>query len=212
MNKDDLFPAQAEPDNSIEKILLVKTNEFIANSNASQSSFIHELLFPALTRSGLEQPGQYHTSDEYLTWQSTKVRHINRVVTGKTNVPARWVNVWLSVLPAPYNTDARQQILGLMGALDLPDLSEMPIPAAPANIAKLLREVADVMMVGAAAAADGVYDEKDDPEELKNLSNELVDVIEASISEILAINRVVDLTDTRANLVIKSMGAALASK
>jgi|GEM_PF-3301356 len=205
MNSDDLFPALPEPANSFEKILRIQTKKFLANSNFSQANFVHESLLPVLIKLGLEQPGQFTTAIEYEKWHSNKVRQINNVLNDTTNVPARWINVWLSALPAPYGTDARKQILNLMGALDLPDLSSLQIPVAQAYIGQLLREVADVMTTGASAAADGVYDAKDDPQELKQLSNELVDVIEASIGQLLAIHKVVNLTTTRAGLIVQSL-------
>jgi hypothetical protein len=203
--KDELFPTPIKACTSIESVLLAQTNGLIANSNISQASFVHELLLPGLINAGLEQQGQYHTAAEYEKWHGNKVRQINNVLNKKTNVPARWVTVWLSVLPAPYGPAARKQILNLMGALDLPNLSSLSKQSENADLASLLREVADVMEAGAGAAADGKYDSNDDPGSLRKLSDELVDVLEHSIGQLFAIGQAVDLQDERAGLVLKAV-------
>lgn len=206
MSTDKLFPMPIEAINNVEQILLKHTQAFILNSQYSQSVFSSDILFPALETAGLEKLPQYQTTKEYTLWCQNKTRQMSGILNGNTNVPARWVNVWLSVLPAPYGVSARQEALALFGALNLPDFSALAIPANSADLASLFVEVADVMRKGAQSCADGKYDENDDPQELLDLSNELVDVLEHTIGQILAISQVVNLKDSRAGLVIKALG------
>lgn len=187
---------------SPDAILLHHANQFIAQSSYSQAKFIHDLLLPALIDAGLEKPEDHKTADEYETWRSAKVRHINGILNGHTNVPLRWLWCWLDVLPAPYGAAARKELLAQGNLMDisLPAMNHL-IPGA--DLPQLFREVADVMTAGALVAADGKYDHNDAPEQLRTLSDELADVIEKSLAELLALEKVVDLTDTRGGMFVQ---------
>lgn len=188
--------------NSPEAILLKYANDFIAQSNFSQAKFIHELLLPALIECGLEKPGDYTTGDEYENWRISKVRQMNAILRGHTNLPMRWMWVWLDVLPAPYGPSARKELLAQGSVLDVSiDCSKQS--AKRADLAQLFREVADVMEAGAVVAADGKYDANDSPEQLLSLSNELTDVVELCVGELHAIGEVIDLSGKRGGVVVK---------
>lgn len=190
--------------NSPEAILLDHANKFIANSNYSQSMFIHTLLLPSLINSKLEKPEDHKTGDEYLAWHTAKIRQVNSILNGHTRLPARWLWVWLDVLPEPYGSDARKELFAQGDSLDV-SLSGLNVnESASADLPTLMREMADVLQAGSLVAADGKYDSNDDPEELKKLSNELTDVMEHCLSQILSINKAVDLSGTRAGVIVKS--------
>ncbi|EGR0992898.1 hypothetical protein ABCL21_004487 [Vibrio parahaemolyticus] len=184
-------------------ILLHYANQFIANSSYSQSKFIHDLLLPALIDAGLEKPEEHKTADEYETWRSAKVRHINGILNGHTNVPLRWLWCWLEVLPEPYGPDARKELLSQANLLDISLAGLNGKVTNRADLPKLFREVADVMEAGAAVAADGRYDQHDSPEQLRTLSDELTDVIELCLVELFAINQAVDLSGTRGGVIVE---------
>ncbi len=190
---------------SPEQILLEQARSLIANSNMSQANFIHDLLLPQLIEEGLEKPEDHKTADEYETWRSAKVRQINSIINGHTNVPLRWLWVWLKVLPKPYGPAARKEILSQAGVLDI-SLAGINAPSAKrSDLPNLFREVADVMEKGAVVAADGIYDHTDDPRALMDLSNELMDVLELCINEIYCIDKAVSLAGTRAGVVVSML-------
>ncbi|HAS6505816.1 TPA: hypothetical protein GRR52_23840 [Vibrio parahaemolyticus] len=188
---------------SPDAILLHYANQFIANSSYSQSKFIHDLLLPALIDAGLEKPEEHKTADEYETWRSAKVRHINGILNGHTNVPLRWLWCWLEVLPEPYGPAARKELLSQANLLDISLAGLNGKVTNRADLPKLFREVADVMEAGAAVAADGRYDQHDSPEQLRTLSDELTDVIELCLVELFAINQAVDLSGTRGGVIVE---------
>lgn len=190
---------------SPEQILLEHARSMIANSNISQANFIHDLLLPQLIEEGLEKPEDHKTADEYETWRSAKVRQINSIINGHTNVPLRWLWVWLKVLPKPYGSAARKEILSQAGVIDV-SLTCLNAPTAKrSDLPNLFREVADVMEKGAVVAADGIYDHTDDPSALMDLSNELMDVLELCINEIHCIDKAVSLEGTRAGVVVSML-------
>jgi hypothetical protein len=188
---------------SPEDVLLHHARQLIANSSYSQAKFIHDLLLPALIDAGLEKPEDHRTADEYESWRSAKVRQMNSIINGHTNLPLRWLWVWLDVLPEPYGAAARKEVLAQGGALSV-DLSCLEGRTTNrSDLPRLFREVADVMEAGADVAADGKYDHKDDCEELQALGNELTDVIELCVAELLAVNQATDLSGTRAGVIVK---------
>lgn len=187
---------------SPDAILLHYANQFIAQSSYSQSKFIHDLLLPALIDEGLEKPEDHKTADEYETWRSSKVRHINSILNGHTNVPLRWLWCWLDVLPAPYGPAARKELLAQGKVLDITLSSLNGKVTNRSDLASLFREVADVMEAGAKVAADGRYDRHDDDEQLRVLSDELTDVIELCMVELFSINQAVDLSGTRGGVIV----------
>lgn len=184
-------------------ILLHYANQFIAQSSYSQAKFIHDLLLPALIEAGLEKPEDHKTADEYETWRSAKVRQINGILNGHTNMPLRWVWCWLDVLPAPYGPEARKEFLAQADLLGISLAGVIHGKSNIANLPQIFREVADVMDAGALVAADGVYDDKDDTEQLKKLSNELADVIEHCMRELFALRAATDISDTRGGKIVK---------
>ncbi|MGI2068129.1 hypothetical protein [Shewanella glacialipiscicola] len=189
--------------NSPDYILLSYANKFIANSSFSQAKFIHDLLLPALIEAGLEKPEDHKTADEYESWRSAKVRQINGILNGHTNMPLRWVWCWLDVLPAPYGPEARKEFLSQANLVGISLAGVINGKSNIANLPQIFREVADVMDAGALVAADGVYNEKDDPEQLKKLSNELADVIEHCMRELFALSAATDISDTRGGKIVK---------
>jgi hypothetical protein len=189
--------------NSPDNILLSYANKFIANSSFSQAKFIHDLLLPALIEAGLEKPEDHKTADEYESWRSAKVRQINAILNGHTNMPLRWVWCWLDVLPAPYGPEARKEFLSQANLVGISLAGVINGKSNMANLPQIFREVADVMDAGALVASDGVYDHKDEPEQLKKLSNELADVIEHCMRELFALNAATDISDTRGGKIVK---------
>lgn len=198
--------------NAPDYILLHHTNQLIAQSNLSQSNFVHELLLPALIKAGLEKQDDHRTAAEYLKWHTSKIRQINGILNGHTNIPLRWLWCWLEVLPEPYGVDARKGLLAQGGVLDVSvenvsgqlevDLNQV---TNKADLPSFMREVADVMAAGASVAADGVYDSDDNPKELRALAEELSDVVSNSVTQLMAISKVVDLTDCRASALVQML-------
>jgi len=188
---------------SPDAILLHHANEFIAQSSYSQAKFIHELLLPALVSKGLEKPEEHKTADEYITWHSAKVRQVNGILNGNTNVPMRWLWAWLEVLPEPYGSNARKELLSQGGVLDISLSGMVNNITNKADLPQLFREVADVMEAGAIVAADGKYDANDDPDQLRVLSDELTDVVELCLAQLFLINQTVDLSDTRGGVIVQ---------
>lgn len=195
-----------------DQILLHHTNQLISQSSLSQSNFVHELLLPALTKAGLEKQDDHRTADEYSAWHSAKVRQVNSILNGNTNIPLRWLWCWLEVLPEPYGSAARKELLAQGGVLDVSveDVSgqlviDMDQVTNKADIPTFMREAADVMTAAASVAADGVYDSNDDPEQLKALADELSDVVTNAMTQLASIGQVVDLSGGRANAIVQML-------
>lgn len=188
---------------SPDAILLHYANQFITQSSYSQAKFIHDLLLPALIDAGLEKPEDHKTADEYETWRSAKVRQINSILNGHTNVPMRWLWCWLKSLPEPYGPDARRELLAQGGLMDINMSGMAGRITNRADLPQLFREVADVMEAAAVVAADGKYDSNDDPKQLRSLGDELTDVIELCLAELFAINQAADLSGTRGGVIIQ---------
>lgn len=185
-----------------DEIVLRHTKDLIANSNYSQAKFVHDLLLPALLEKGLESSTDHRTADEYEYWRSAKVRQINNIINQNTNLPLRWLWVWLDVLPEPYGSRARKEFLASGGVSDIS--LDVPVEkVGKADLPNIFREIADVMEAGAIVAADGRYDSQDDPEQLLKLSNELTDVIEAAANELIAIDKARSLKGSRAGVVVQ---------
>lgn len=191
------------PNKSPDSILLHHANQFIAQSSYSQAKFIHDLILPALIDAGLEKLEDHKTADEYETWRSSKVRHINGILNGHTNLPLRWLWVWLDVLPSPYGPAARKELLAQGGLLDITLAGLNGKVTNRADLPQLFREMADVMDAGAAVAADGKYDSNDDPKQLHSLGDELTDVVELCLAELFAINQAADLSGTRGSVIVQ---------
>jgi len=188
---------------SPDSVLLHYANQFLAQSSYSQAKFIHDLLLPALIDAGLEKPEDHKTADEYESWRVAKVRQINSILHGHTNIPLRWLWVWLDVLPAPYGVDARKDLLAQGGLLDITLAGLNGKVTNRADLPQLFREMADVMDAGAAVAADGKYDSNDDPKQLRSLGDELTDVVELCLAELFAINQAADLSGTRGGVIVQ---------
>lgn len=183
---------------SPDTVLLHYTKEFLAKSSFSQATFLHDKLLPALAEAGIEQPEEHTVADEYETWRANRVRYMNSILNGRHAVPARWIWVWLNVLPAPYGIDARAELLALGNVLEIS--GQFPTDNNNrADLAGIMREMADVMEAGAAVAADGIYDNQDDKTKLQKLADELTDVITCCASEIAAIGKVVPLDGRRSS-------------
>lgn len=187
---------------TLEDVLLYQTGQLIANSSMSQSSFICEVLFPALTKSGVEKPTDILTADDYLKWESAKRRQLSSIMNGHTNVPAKWALVWADCLPEPYGSAARADMLGIFGVMDISLAPLSDRVTQRSNLPALLRETAEVLEASAEVSADGKYDSNDCPKKLQRTADELLDVVELSLCEILKIHQVSPLSG-RASIVVK---------
>lgn len=187
---------------TLEDVLLHHTSQLIANSSMSQTSFICELLFPALTQSGVEKPTDILTADDYGKWESAKRRQLSSIMNGHTNVPAKWALVWAKCLPEPYGSAARSDMLAVFGVMDI-NLSILAGRVTQrSNLPALLRETAEVLDASAEVCADGHYDSDDDPKQLQRTADELLDVVELCLCEMMSIHQVTPLTG-RASVVVK---------
>jgi len=158
---------KANMNKSPQQVLLEQTNLLIANSNISQAKFVHDLLLPTLIDAGLEEPDDHKTADEYEKWRAAKVRQINSILNGNTNIPLSWLWCWVDVLPNPYKAYARQEILALGGQLSVNSEGISNLVSGGSHrttLPSLFREVADVMEAAAEVVSDGVIDHNDDPE------------------------------------------------
>lgn len=184
-------------------VLLDCTKEFLSNSSYSQAQFTHELLLPRLIEVGIEKQEDHKTADEYEAWRSAKVRQMNGILNGHTNVPLRWIWAWIEVLPEPYGTKTKNEFLSSGGVMNIALGRLSDSNDRKANLPDLMREVADCMEKGVVVAADGMYDEKDDPKQLVELADEFSDVVQLCLGEILKISNVVDLSNNRSGTIVK---------
>lgn len=186
-------------------ILLDATNSYLSHSSCSQAKFIHDLLMPALVEQGIETAGEYTTAEEYDKWRSTQTKAINTMLNHNRHVPVRWLKVWLDVLPDPYCSEARSELMATLGVVDvqLPSLGDDG--GTRADLAGILRQVADMMEAGAVPAADGRYDQKDSTADLIRLANELTEGVSGMLREIVAISHAADLSETPAGIVLQKL-------
>lgn len=192
-----------------DQLIVRATKQWFAESSWSIDRFATELLVPALTAAfPPEDPKVLDTPDAYLAWKSAKGVQVGRILRGTTQFPLAWKWVWLSCLPTPIQEQIRKELLAIAGVLDIPlphlgrpsdivqafcklangDLKKSPIgeQTPRANLARLLKEVSEVV-ANSAPAQDGEYNGHDDQTAVRKYMGELEDLIEAALTELVAV-------------------------
>jgi len=177
-------------DSSLAQIVIEHTITYFLASKVRRDDFVKTELLNNLLESGAlgNEPANF---EEFLRWQKTKCKQIERIIKQESPMPADFVFGWIGALPAEYKTKCMNDVCGAMGTFYTP-LSpinaESKLTDMQASLADISSEFADVLQ-HSAPAMDGVYDDKDSATDLQRLSNEIFELMASCIVELGAINK-----------------------
>lgn len=171
-----------------DQVIIAYTNEVILNSRLSLDKFASDYLVPALEADGVIEKSNILDAEQYAHWRSKNCMQFHRVMRGTTKFPLSWKWSWIGVLPEPYQTNCRRELLAIAGVLDI------PIPSfgldcaggAKSHLPSIMQEFSE-MVAASSPAHDGVLDGRDKAELAKRYGNELIDIQEAIEKELQAL-------------------------
>lgn len=176
-------------DSNLAQIVIRHTLSHLDTSRVRRDEFVKDGLLPQLIKSGAldHEPAD---ADDFLRWQKTKCKQIERIIKHETPMPGDFVFAWIAALPSAYKTKCMNEVCGALGTFYTPltpisgtaSLTEMQ-----ASLANVSSEFADVLQ-HSAAAMDGVYNADDNPADLQRLSNELLELVASCYVEMSAIH------------------------
>ena len=171
-----------------DQVIIAYTNEAILNSRLSLDKFASDHLVPALEADGVIEKSNILDAEQYSHWRSKNCMQFHRVMRGTTKFPLSWKWSWIGVLPEPYQTNCRRELLAIAGVLDI------PIPSfglncagsAKSHLPSIMQEFSE-MVAASSPAHDGALDGKDKAELAMRYGNELIDIKEAIERELQAL-------------------------
>lgn len=179
-----------ENDSNLAKIVIRHTLAYFQLSNVHRDEFVKGTLLFNLVSSGAY--GSYPANaDDFLRWEKSKCKQIERMIKGDTPMPADFVFAWVAALPGGHRAKCMNDICGAMGTFytPLPAIgSQTKLVEKKARLVDVSREFADVLQ-RSSPAMDGVYNSCDSNDDLQQLSNELFELVAACFVELGAINR-----------------------
>ncbi len=177
-------------DSNLAQIVIRHTLAYLDASHVRRDEFVKTELLNNLIGSGAlgEEPAN---AEEFLRWQKTKCKQIERIIKGDSPMPADFAFGWMAALPAEYKTKCLNDVCGAMGTFYTPlsPISEgSKLTDMQASLANVSKEFADVLQ-HSAPAMDGVYNAADNKADLQQLSNELYELVATTFVELGAINK-----------------------
>jgi hypothetical protein len=184
---------------SLDSILLSATKDYLANSADTQRTFAEKRLLPQIQAHGVpgpRPPGDSTTVDEYTARINNMQNTYSRIMNGTSLIPLAWLWPWVYALPISYRSRVVNQIRA-----QLPDTVPSLATGASthANIGRLATEAGEAITSLAGIAADGVYNDEDDPKEVKAALNELYDLRDQAQAEAEALESGTGLNVSRTN-------------
>lgn len=181
-----------------DQVIIAYTNEVILNSRLSLDKFASDHLVPALEADGVIEKSNILDAEQYSHWRSKNCMQFHRVMRGTTKFPLSWKWSWIGVLPEPYRTNCRRELLAIAGVLDI------PIPSfglncagsAKSHLPSIMQEFSE-MVAASSPAHDGVLDAEDKLELVRRYAHEILDIVEAGERELQAIERGTGVTVDR---------------
>jgi hypothetical protein len=164
------------------KFILAASNEWIRRSRMSDMEFANDFLVPSLEAAGMIDDDP-ETADELFKVRNKYAKRAARILSGDSPLPFCWREAWLAALPAEVAAGILRNTARMSGYMlvQLPTATE--IGSIEATIDVLAGAFADVMS-HAHPAFDGTYGTEDDLNQLLMFEQELVDLKEATASEI----------------------------
>lgn len=177
-------------DSNLAKIVIKHTFTYFSVSNVRRDEFVKTDLLKNLLESGAlgEEPAN---AEEFLRWQKTKLKQIERIMKQESPMPADFVFGWIAALPGEFKMKCMNDVCGAMGTFYTPLSpinSDSKLTEMQASLANVSSEFADVLQ-HAAPAMDGVYNDKDNVADLQQLSNELFELTASCFVDLGAINK-----------------------
>lgn len=177
-------------DSSLAQIVIEHTTTYFLASNVRRDEFVKTELLNNLLESGAlgNEPAN---AEEFLRWQKTKCKQIERIIKQDSPMPADFVFGWIAALPAEYKTKCMNDVCGAMGTFYTPLSpinSNSKLTEMQASLADLSSRFADVLQ-HSAPAMDGVYNDADSITDLQQLSNQLFELTASCFVELGAINK-----------------------
>lgn len=188
-----------------DQIIIEHTEAWFKKTGWNENQFAEKRMIPALE---LELPESERFDEktatvvEYKKWMTSKKQKVARALNGSTTFPLHWKWIWIACMDEPYQSACRSDLMAVAGVMDIPMPSYRPQASTGpvrANVADLMRETADVLEA-ASPAHDGVYNCDDDVDATNRLCDELLDVANAVMRELAAIEAGTGCRGTRNRL------------
>ena len=179
-----------ENDSNLAKIVIRHTLAYFQLSNVRRDEFVKGPLLANLIEAGALGSHPV-TTDDFLRWEKSKCKQIERMIKGDTPIPADFVFAWVAALPGDHRTKCMNDICGAMGTFYTPLSAiggQTKLAEKKARLTDVSREFADVLQ-SSQPAMDGVYNADDSESDMQQLSNELFELIATCFVELGAINR-----------------------
>lgn len=175
---------------NLAQIVIRHTRTYLQSSNIRRDEFVKGPLITNLIESGVFE-SHPESAEEFLRWEKTKCKQIERIIKCESPMPADFVFSWVAALPDSYRTKCLNDVCGAMGTFytPLPSIGHKTEQSEIlSNLSNVSREFADVLQ-HSLPAMDGMYDETDNKNDMQKLSNELLELIAACFVELGSINR-----------------------
>ena len=177
-----------ENDSNLAQIVIRHTQTYLDASRVKRDEFVKECLLDNLIDSGAlgQEP---EAADEFIKWQKTKCKQIERILKSDSPMPADFVLAWVAALPLPYRTKCMNDVCGAMGTFYTPLSSfkdESTLTEMQSHLSDVSQEFADVLQVSQ-PAMDGVYNDNDRKEDVQQMANELFELQATVLVELGAI-------------------------
>lgn len=171
-----------------DQVIIAYTNEAILNSRLSLDKFASDHLVPALEADGVIEKSNILDAEQYAHWRSKNCMQFHRVMRGTTKFPLSWKWSWVGALPEPHKTQCRRELLAIAGVLDvpIPSFALNCAGSALSHLPRIMHEFSE-MVAASSPAHDGVLDGRDNAELVKRYGNELLDIKEAIVRELQAL-------------------------
>lgn len=173
-----------------DQVIIAYTNEVLLNSKLSLDKFASDRLVPALEADGVIEKSNILDADQYTHWRSKNCMQFHRVMRGTLKFPLSWKWSWIGVLPEPYQSNCRRELLALAGVLDVPvpSFGLNCAGSAQSHLPSLMKEFSE-MVAASAPAHDGMLDDADALDLVRRYAHEILDVVEAGERELKAIEK-----------------------
>lgn len=172
-------------------VLLGITKKMLTSTSWCQKSFAERALIPALANAGYISPPP-DAAENYSKWMGNNVRYIGNMLNEVKGVkiPLSWKWIWIQCLEDPYRSEAIRTVLSFHGSLYVP----LPVTSAAIEVAAQKTSLSEVLAKASSVlnastpAQDGTLDVNDDPGEVRQYGETLVQLIEASIQELVLLS------------------------
>lgn len=176
-------------------VIIKATLDWFTNSSESIESFSTIHLIPALERQGMMEVNREEvesSTDNYMRWRRSVSMRVGRIIRGDQPFPMAWKWVWINLLPEQYQLEVRRELMAMAGSLYVPvprftAVGDQP-SRAKAHLHRLSQEFGEFLQ-HCQPAHNGYYDINDCPAQVDRMLKEAADLVEAVLSEAMALSR-----------------------